>query len=118
MTKSGKIALGLITFLPFLFLVMFLVKIFSIIMYAVNNGGNFDEKEMLFNQIAPMIIYIILFSVLSLGLLVYYIVHLVNNKVADSTEKVVWVLLFIFFGIIVFPVYWYLRVWRNNEVES
>lgn len=116
MSQSGKIILGIFTFLPFLFFIMFIVKIFSLVMYAVNNGGNVDEKEMLFNQIAPMVIYIILFSFLSLVLLIYYIIHLVNYKAAESTEKIVWVLLFIFFGIVVFPVYWYLRVWRAKEL--
>lgn len=115
MSQSAKIILGVFTFLPFLFFIMFIVKILSLIMYAISNGGNVDEKEMLFNQIAPMVIYIILFSFLSLVLLIYYIIHLVNNKAAESTEKVIWVLLFIFFGIIVFPVYWYLRVWRIKE---
>lgn len=116
MSTAGKIILGIFTFLPFIFFILFIVKIFSLVMYAVNGGGNLNEKEMLFNQIAPMVVYIILFSFLSLALLIYYIIHLVNYKTLESTEKIVWVLLFIFFGIVVFPVYWYLRVWRTKEL--
>ncbi|HNR18549.1 MAG TPA: hypothetical protein PKN75_00705 [Bacteroidia bacterium] len=115
MSQLSKITLGVFTILPFLFFIMFIVKIFSLVMYAISNDGNVDEEAILLNQIAPMVIYIILFSFLSLALLIYYIIHLVNYKTAESTEKIVWVLLFIFFGIIVFPVYWYLRVWRVKE---
>jgi hypothetical protein len=113
MNTTNKTILGIVTILPFLFFILFIVKIFSLVSYAIANGENTNAGELFFSQIAPMIIYIILFSLLSLGLLIYYIIHAVNNQAIESTERIVWILLFVFFGIIVFPVYWGVRIWKG-----
>ena len=68
---------------------------------------------MLAERIAGMVAAIILLAVCSLFLLVYFIVHSINNKTIDSTERIVWVLIFIFAGMIGFPVYWYMRIWKT-----
>ena len=63
-------------------------------------------------RIAGMVAAIILLAMCSLGLLVYFIIHSINNKAIDSTERIIWVLIFIFAGMIGFPVYWYMRIWK------
>jgi len=47
--------------------------------------------------------------------LVFFIIHMINNKKLDSTERLVWILVFLFAGVIGYPVYWYLRIWTEKE---
>lgn len=49
----------------------------------------------------------------SFGLLIYYIIHVVNNKMIDSNERLIGILVFIFANMIGFPIYWYMRIWRK-----
>jgi hypothetical protein len=51
-------------------------------------------------------------DVLSAGLLIYFIIHVINNKTIDSTERIIRILVFIFAGMVGFPVYWYMRIWK------
>jgi hypothetical protein len=51
-------------------------------------------------------------GILSFGLLIYYIIHVMNSK-TDSNEKLLWVLLFFVGNIMAFPVYWYFRIWKQ-----
>jgi hypothetical protein len=53
-------------------------------------------------------------GLLSLGLLIFFIIHLVRSKAMDSTERIIWVLVFLFAGIIGYPIYWYMRVWKDE----
>ena len=43
---------------------------------------------------------------------IYYIIQVVNNQALDSTERIIWILVFIFAGMIGYPVYWYMRIWK------
>jgi len=68
--------------------------------------------EMFFQNIGLVFGFAILMMLCTLGLLIYFIIHVVNNTVIDSTERIIWVLVFIFAGMIGFPVYWYMRIWK------
>ena len=73
------------------------------------------EAYTVFATMTPLIITGILTGVLSLGLLVFFIIHMINNKKLDSTERLVWILVFLFAGVIGYPVYWYMRIWTEKE---
>jgi len=47
--------------------------------------------------------------------LIFYIIHAINNKAIDSNERIIWILIFIFAGMIGFPVYWFMRIWQTKE---
>jgi hypothetical protein len=53
-------------------------------------------------------------GILSIGLLIFFIMHLIRNKAMDSTERIIWILVFLFAGIVGYPIYWYMRVWKNE----
>ena len=53
-------------------------------------------------------------GILSIGLLIFFIMHLLRHKALDSTERIIWILVFLFAGIIGYPIYWYMRVWKDD----
>ena len=66
-------------------------------------------------NIGSIIAVALLMVITNLGALIYFIIHAVNNPATDSTERIVWILVFIFAGVIGFPVYWYMRIWKTGD---
>ena len=116
MSKTAKVILGIITILPFIFFAIYLSYIFQFVREVVLFHRTTPED--VFFQMWPAFIYIGLLVVDKIGLLVYYIIHAVNNKQIDSTERIVWVLVFIFFFFFGYPIYWYLRIWKDSPIGA
>ena len=51
-----------------------------------------------------------LLFLVTVGALIYFIIHVVNNKNVEGTERIIWILVFVFAGVIAFPVYWLIRI--------
>jgi hypothetical protein len=83
-------------------------------MVAANEYGEPEASDVIMG-ISSFVVPIILTGLLSLGLMIFYIVHVAMNKKLESIEQVVWILLFVFFGIIAFPIYWIIRVWNTSQ---
>lgn len=67
------------------------------------------------SSIWPFIMIAIIAAVLKLAALIYFIIHMLDNKrVKEGGEKVIWVLVFLFTGGIGFPIYWYMRIWKEE----
>ena len=114
MSTTRRLLLGLLSFLPIVLFIVYLIVFFS---FFISICGHVHEEDvlpaLLAERIAGLVAAIILLAVCSLFLLVYFIVHSINNRAIDSTERIVWVLIFIFAGMIGFPVYWYMRIWKT-----
>ncbi len=109
--KTQKIVLGIFTFLPFVFFPFIFMEIFQFVIniIATTQNGEPEAADILVS-IASFIVPIMLLSLLSLALLIFYIVHAISNKKLAPTEQLMWILLFIFFGIVAFPIYWLMRI--------
>jgi Phospholipase_D-nuclease N-terminal len=116
MTRSSKIFIGFLTFLPFIlfaiYIAIFIGFFFEVFKHQV------VEPEMGFAEIYPIIVSAVVLGLSSLALLVYYIIHVVNNKKIDSTERLIWILVFLFAGMIGFPIYWYMRIWKEGADDG
>jgi hypothetical protein len=122
MSKGGKVVVGIFTFLPVLLLILFFYNLFSTMVHYApeierQQFTKPDAKEVL-EAIAPIFMYIILLSINCLGLLIYYIIHAVNNKNLESNERVLWVLLFVFVGFIAFPVYFFAKIVKTPPAAT
>ena len=115
--RTQNIILGIFTFLPFIVfpIIIFQVVAFVFEMIAANQHHSDPEPADIFLAISSFVVPIILVSLLSLALLIFYIIHAATNKKIETTEQVLWVLLFIFFGIIAFPIYWIMRIWNTSK---
>lgn len=116
MNRNQNIVLGVFTFLPF---ILFPIIFFQVFAFVINIVATTEHSEPEVSDIligvSSFLVPIILVSLLSLALLIFYIVHAASNKKIESLEQVLWILLFVFFGIIAFPVYWLMRVWNTSK---
>jgi hypothetical protein len=108
-----KIILGILTFLPFVLFPIFFWQLFQTIGATVFLGQRESDSEEI--AILSFIVPIMLSAVGALALTIFYIVHVVLNKKLEGSEQVLWILLFIFFGIFAFPAYWIIRIWNNPD---
>jgi Phospholipase_D-nuclease N-terminal len=117
MTKSKKMFLGALSLLPLLLMVVYLVlamnMFFSMIRHPLEiENGQFPPALFLEGMLPALLVGIVM-GIASIGLLIYFIIHVVNNKNIDGNERLIWILVLIFAGMIGFPVYWYMRIWKD-----
>jgi len=118
MSRSSKLFIGILSFLPIILLVVMFIMILRLFPTFIewgNNGNNYEPApQEVFSVFGPIFILGFGMGILSIGLLIFFIMHLIRNKVMDSTERIIWILVFLFAGIIGYPIYWYMRVWKNE----
>lgn len=118
MSRGSKLFIGLLSFIPIILLFVLLFMILRSIPTFVEWENYEPDAHEVFSIFAPVIILSIFLGILSLALLIFFIIHLVRNKMMDSTERIIWILVLLFAGIIGYPIYWYMRVWRNEDGNS
>ncbi len=123
MSKNKKILIGIFSILPLLLFAVYLVSMVSFFIHFFNETGlHGKEPEGIFytefGNIAGMIVTIILLGLLSLAVMVYFLVHAINNQFLKSDERLVWILVFIFVSMVSFPIYWYMRIWKGPDTIS
>ena len=121
MSKNKKILIGIFSILPLLLFVVYLVSMVSFLIHffsetAIHGKEPEDFFYGGFANIAGMIVTMVLLGLLSLAVMVYFLVHAINNQLLKGDERLVWILVFIFVGMVSFPIYWYMRIWRTPEV--
>jgi len=115
MSRSSKIFTGLLSFLPLILSGVLIFQVFALFPQFFEWDKHEPEPYTVFATITPLFITGILTGILSFGLLVFFIIHMINNKKLDTTERLVWILVFLLAGVIGYPVYWYMRIWTEKE---
>lgn len=115
MSHSSKIFIGILSFMPIILVIVFFTLFLRLFPMIFEWEHYEPAPGEVFSVFAPIIILAVIMALISLGLLVFFIIHLVGNKTMDSTERVIWILVFLFAGIVGYPIYWYLRVWKNEQ---
>ena len=115
MSRSSKALIGVLSFLPIILLVVLFVMMFSLIPRVFEWENYEPAPQEVFSVFGPLFILGSGLGILSLGLLIFFIMHLLRNKTMDSTERIIWILVFLFAGIVGYPIYWYMRVWKNEQ---
>ncbi|AVP96833.1 hypothetical protein C7S18_06295 [Ahniella affigens] len=100
------------TALPVLYVVAFI----AFMMLSILSPGS----EMPFTQenFGLMFVAHLLVMVWSLGLLVFYIVHLFRSRATPDSYKALWAILFFFGGPCAMLVYWFLCIWPDAESKT
>lgn len=110
MKYSTKVLLGIMTFWPLIWIVLFVLGILGLVLSG-GGGGPAPIPE------AAFLIFFILHAVtilISLGLTAFYIIHAVKDESLKSDMKIMWALANVFGGMLIHPIYWYLRIWREQ----
>lgn len=116
LNKSQKIALLVFTLLPLVLVPYIFYEVVHFILHTIETSEDQDPSEaVIIAGVLSFIVPIIILSFISFALHILYIVHAALNKTIDQTEKIIWILIFIFFGTIPFIIYWFLRIWNERE---
>lgn len=115
MSRSSKLFIGILSFLPIVLLFVLLFMILRLLPTFIEWNDNYEPApQEVFSLFGPIFILGMGMGLLSIGLLIFFIMHLVRHKAMDSTERIIWILVFLFAGIIGYPIYWYMRVWKDE----
>ncbi len=119
MSKSQKMLVGFLSALPVILLFVYFASFFGFFITVLRNIHNEDAlPELVLERIGMIIGMAVLMGLVSLGIKIYFIILAVNNMAIDGTERLVWILIFVFAGLIGYPVYWYMRIWNERVQEG
>lgn len=107
LSKKTGIAIGILTFLPpFYMLASFIGFAFVITL----SGPKPDPRWFIAFMAAHLLVMLLM-----LGLLIFYVAHIVTNVQLTSDHKILWIVLLFFAGIIAMPIYWFLFILRDGN---
>jgi len=120
MKSSTKIWLGIFTFLPLVLLLLcfgFIITIFLDNIEELQHNHNQFPLEFL-HSIFWFVFLIILMAIASLGVKIYYIVHVNNTEGNDTNKKIIWTLILIFLGLIASVVYYFIEITSIKSIDK
>jgi len=120
MKNSTKVLLGILTFLPMLLLLTYIVYIFAaFIPTAIQLENSHQEFPVeLFQSLSVMIFLIILALIIKLGIMIYYIVHASNNPKNENNTKIMWIVLLVLVGSISSIVYYFIEILPSKDLSD
>jgi len=99
-----KLLLGFFTIWPLIYLPLFIISIFSFIIIPKNIVDNMFMIIFPLHFLTMLIIF---------GLLGFYFLH--AYKYLTRTKKEHWMKMMFFAGFILFPIYWYKFIWKEEK---
>jgi hypothetical protein len=115
LSKSIKILIGLTTVwvaaYPLLFFIVWLFMMFSIGFTPPSSGEGFPLFMVPFFAIFPLHCITIL---LQFGLSIFYLVHIIKNRDASETLRIILGVGTFFLPFVAMPIYYYLFVWPEQ----
>lgn len=114
MTRSSKIFLGFLSFLPVILMAVLFLSMFFQFFNMVRLESTDPEPREAVWMFGPFFAIGAVLVLLSIGMLVYFIFHIARNRKADSTERAIWILAIVLGGIITYPIYWYMKIWKED----
>ena len=85
-------------------------------MIELDSLGREIEAMDVIPKVWGLVLIAILFGILHLGLLIFFIIHVIQDATANSSDRLLWILLLFFFNPLTYPFYWYFRIW--NSISS
>jgi nitrogen fixation/metabolism regulation signal transduction histidine kinase len=121
LTKTQKILLGIVHFLPIIGLIAYLVYFFTFFLENIekleSHTGKPPSMEF-FSGFIGVFLVLIITILISIGVKIFDIIHLTKSNKNDKSNKVlIWVLLFIFVGMIPEIVYYFLEILPEKKQE-
>jgi len=122
LTKNQKILIGILHFLPVIGLATYFIYLFSFIFGNIQNMDHHSNQEMPVEFVKGFIgafVIIILTLLISIGIKIFDIIHLTKSNKNDSNNKILmWVLLFVFAGVIAEIVYYFLEILPEKKEKN
>ncbi len=111
MSKKAKILLGIGSILPIIWLPFFILGVIGITLMPNENIMPFLIIILILGH------FIAIFTLI--GMMVFYVIKVIQNKSMSTENKVFWCLGLFFGTFIAVPIYWYIHIWRGkNSTEQ
>jgi len=78
-------------------------------------AGEQPDMQLFSDGFMGMFLIVAVLMIVTLADLVVFIMHAIKNKAVNETERIVWILVFVFAGVIGFPIYWYMRIHKAGD---
>ena len=121
LTKNQKVLVGIIHFLPIAGIILYFIFFFSFFLDAMavaQHHPDDSNPSVFFRGFIGMFVILIITILVSIGIKVFDIIHLVKSNRNDTGNKVImWVLLIIFTGSIGELIYFFLEIAPNKNRE-
>ena len=121
MGKSSKLLLGILTFLPLIFVIIYLFVFFSFFIQIGNTHGNHSEEmvfEKFFGNFIALFALVLIATIINIGLMIYYIIHSQKNPGNDTTKKLIWILILVFASTIGCVVYYFVEILPESKSKD
>lgn len=118
MNRQKKIWIGVLTFSPLVFLILYFVFFFGLFFNIIiqAEGGQEPDPGSLIGLIVVSFILIGLTVLLSIISLVVLVMHASSNPNLEGNDKTIWIVVIVFAGLIGNIIYWYTKIWQAPEV--
>lgn len=110
MQKPAKVALGVATLWPVVYVFLFMAFFVSAIFFGpgpAETGSGAQPLMALFVGVH------LLTMALILGLTIFYIVNIFRNERVEKDKKALWAIVIFMGSAIAMPIYWYLYIWKE-----
>jgi hypothetical protein len=121
MPNPGRTILGILSVLPLFGIVWVLVYVFTdLVSYFIelDHSGMEPNASEIFARLGSMIISVVVLGLLHFGLLLFFIIHLMQDLGAKDSDRLVWLLLLLFFNPFSYPFYWYFRIYNDRHMSA
>ncbi len=118
LSNAGKWIVGILTGLQLfgaLAMVIWIVSYYLPVFMTVVQSG---EPETIIGSLTGFIVAAVILGLVSTGLLIFYIVHVAMNKSLTTPMKVLWILLFLIFGVIPEVVYFFMEITPEHSLSA
>jgi hypothetical protein len=105
--------------MPLFFLAAYFILFFRMVSKITTSGNPENDMMAFHQQMLPMFVVIGIFGLLSIGLMVLYLVLIINNPKfmlpAYSSSKVVWILVILLAGTLGKIIYFFVEIWPEKQ---
>jgi len=114
MTKSKALVLGGFTLWPIVYMVLFMVVMFSqVLMMDFENQAPSGHMPTMIKIIFPLHFLTMIWIFV---LVAIYIRHIFKTEAVPQEKKALWAVVIFMGNMVAMPVYWYLYIWKKIEV--
>jgi len=117
MSTPIKLIIGVLSLAPILAGFYVLIEMFVTFSSVANAGGSVSPEQLSGPIKAALMVRIVAAGIILL-LLVFYLWHLfVRNAGKELSFQLMWLVLFVLFGVVTMPLYWFLYIWPEKPAE-
>ncbi len=122
---QSKFWQGFFAIAPIAMLFFGLIAYFIFLFFVISNSGEFGQNaenysaSMILGNVGLFLLFILVAVFVSLGSLVFYIVHAANNpNLRENNLLLIWILLFVFANGIGQLIYWIVEIINKREQQN